>query len=69
MQKRKPEGMPTRSKAIRLHCKECSGDSWAGARDCNLTECDLYPYRVGSIAMGKKYEKAESSLPHMGGGE
>ncbi len=47
--------MPTRGKAIRLHCIECSGDNRAEARLCVIPECNLYPYRMGSIAAGAKW--------------
>lgn len=41
--------------AIRKHCLECCGGSWAEVRDCTpmITpsgerRCTLYPYRFGS---------------------
>ena len=34
-------------KSIRLHCLECSGDSYTEVRECIIHECPLYPYRMG----------------------
>ena len=34
-------------KAIRRHCLSCSGDSPKEVRLCVITDCPLYPYRLG----------------------
>ncbi len=34
-------------KAIREHCFECSGWSFLERKNCEHTECSLYPYRFG----------------------
>ena len=34
-------------KAIRAKCLDCSGGSYAGIRDCPMTDCPLWPYRMG----------------------
>lgn len=34
-------------KAIRAKCIDCSGDSAAEVRACDLEDCPLHPYRMG----------------------
>jgi len=34
-------------KAIRANCMECSVYQPREVRNCNITECPLYPYRMG----------------------
>ena len=34
-------------KAIRQYCIECAGDSMPEVRQCHLTDCPLYGYRMG----------------------
>lgn len=34
-------------KAIRAKCLDCAGDSSNDVRDCVITECPLYAYRLG----------------------
>lgn len=36
-----------RRKAIHLRCLDCSGFEWNEVRDCEHTDCPLYPYRTG----------------------
>lgn len=36
-----------RRKAIHLKCLDCSGFEWNEVRDCEHTDCPLYPYRTG----------------------
>jgi len=41
-------GFPTVWKAIRAKCLDCSGaDGAHWVRDCHLTDCSLWPYRMG----------------------
>ncbi|MEI7606184.1 MAG: hypothetical protein WCJ64_02245 [Rhodospirillaceae bacterium] len=40
------QAMPA-SKAIRLHCVECSGCSAVEARMCVTVGCNLWPFRLG----------------------
>lgn len=35
-------------KAIKKHCLECSGYEKKEVRECKITECVLFPYRLGS---------------------
>ncbi len=35
-------------KAIKKHCLECSGYEKKEVRDCKITDCVLFPYRLGS---------------------
>ncbi len=34
-------------KAIRAKCIDCSGDQLKEVRLCPVTDCDLWPYRMG----------------------
>jgi len=36
-------------KAIRKNCVECSGGSFEETKNCNITDCPLYPYRSGRV--------------------
>lgn len=38
----------TRSQAIRKHCIECSGGNRAEVRNCTVTQCYLYRFRMGT---------------------
>jgi len=44
-------------KAIRAKCIDCSGGQLAEVKECTVTECTLYPYRMGKRP--KKVEVAE----------
>ncbi len=35
-------------KAIRANCIECSGGSLREVRECHITDCALWPYRMGT---------------------
>jgi hypothetical protein len=35
-------------KAIRRHCIECSGGTFRNALWCPVTDCTLWPYRLGA---------------------
>ena len=37
-----------RAKAIRVKCLDCCCDSHAEVRKCHITECALWPFRIGS---------------------
>lgn len=39
--------MLTPVKAIRAYCLECSNQQPSEVRDCHLTDCPLWPYRMG----------------------
>ena len=42
-------------KAIRKKCLECSGGYTEEVLNCEITECSLYPYRLGlGYIQGKK---------------
>jgi hypothetical protein len=34
-------------KAIRKHCLECSSGSKGEVKNCIITDCPLYPFRLG----------------------
>jgi hypothetical protein len=40
-------GIPTPMKAIRLKCLDCVCQQPSFVRDCQLTSCALWPYRMG----------------------
>ena len=42
-------------KAIRKHCKDCSGNSTKEVANCLISNCSLYPYRMGMRP--RTYEK------------
>lgn len=50
----KSEAAPSRAKAVRLHCIQCSGGNRAIVRRCVIKDCNLYPFRMGSLARGKE---------------
>jgi hypothetical protein len=35
-------------KAIKKFCYECTGGSVKERKDCSITDCPLYPYRLGT---------------------
>ena len=39
--------MPTPVKSIRKKCLDCSGGSVKEVRECEITDCALYPFRMG----------------------
>lgn len=50
--------MPTQTplKAIRAKCLDCSGNYYKNVRECPITKCPLYQYR-----MGKRPQRDNSS--------
>jgi len=46
-----------RRKAIRLRCWDCSGFEYNEVSGCDRTDCELYPYRMGT---GKQNAKARN---------
>lgn len=38
---------PTPLRAIRAKCKDCTADHLAEIKDCPITACALYPFRLG----------------------
>ena len=54
-------------KAIRAKCKECNGTS-SEIRDCEMTDCTLWPYRLGHRAegTGKRREMTEEQRAKAG---
>lgn len=47
-------------RAIRKKCLDCSGDSAAEVRACELTACPLYPYRLGKNPNRKGRELSDT---------
>lgn len=39
--------MSTPVKSIRAYCLECSNQQPAEVKNCHLTDCPLWPYRMG----------------------
>lgn len=44
----------SRGKAIKRHCKGCCAGSWDEVKECHLTTCPLYPFRLGKDPGAKK---------------
>lgn len=40
-------GIPKPLRAIRMKCVDCSGGSKKEVKECRVTHCALYPYRMG----------------------
>ena len=34
-------------KAIRAKCLDCTNNQYTEVKDCQMTKCSLYPYRLG----------------------
>lgn len=41
-------------KAVRAKCLDCCGGSPAEVRECEITHCDLHPYRMGKNPFRQK---------------
>ena len=41
-------------KAIRANCLDCSGNQAAEVRRCHLTDCPLWPFRMGKNPYHKR---------------
>lgn len=39
-------------KAIRAKCLDCSGNYYKSVRECPVTKCPLFPYRMGKRPQG-----------------
>jgi len=50
--------MATPVKAIRAKCLDCSGDQPSEVRKCEISECPLFPFRLGKnpnrLGIGRK---------------
>lgn len=46
-------------KAIKAKCMDCSGDYINEVRGCPITDCPLYPFRLGKNPFRKKREITE----------
>ena len=46
-------------RAIRAKCLDCCGGSPAEVRECEITHCDLHPYRMGKNPFRKKRELSD----------
>jgi hypothetical protein len=47
----------TRTKAIRLHCLECSGNSPKEVTLCHIFDCPLWQFRCGTSTKSKQYKE------------
>ena len=45
----------TRALAIKKHCSDCAGDTKKEVICCELTDCPLWPYRLGDSLNSKSY--------------
>jgi hypothetical protein len=48
-ERRKKLGFPVPLVAIRENCLECQGEGPNYVRDCDVTTCKLWPYRMGRV--------------------
>ena len=48
MEKEKVNNRLTRKQAIRKKCLECSGNNKIEVRKCEIKDCPLYRYRLGT---------------------
>ena len=46
-------------KAIRAKCMDCSNDSYSEIANCPVTNCPLWPFRMGKNPYRKKKELSE----------
>jgi len=46
-------------KAIRSNCLECSGDNKKEVKLCQITDCPLYPFRLGKNPNYKRRQLTE----------
>lgn len=46
-------------RAIRAKCRECCNDSIFEARHCEMTDCPLWPYRLGHRPKPDEVEAAD----------
>lgn len=52
--KRYADKVTNRGSAIRAKCVECSGGALSEVRECPITKCALWPYRMGTDPNNKK---------------
>lgn len=56
-----------KSKAIRLYCMDCAGESTKEVTLCHITDCPLWPFRMGNkpttLAYKKRMENARRQYP------
>lgn len=49
-------------KAIRLYCLECSGKSPKEVKECTISDCTLFPFRLGKNPNRKGKRLNDNSL-------
>lgn len=49
-------------KSIRAKCVECSGGQPSETRDCAVTDCPLFPYRLGKNPNRQGVGKGKAGL-------
>jgi hypothetical protein len=50
-------------KAIRAKCRECGGNHTKTIRECQITDCPLFPYRMGKRPNGSTNLKKPDLKP------
>ena len=50
-------------KAIRANCLECSGGRRSEIERCHLTECSLWPYRLGRDPTPSRTRSVQNLAP------
>ncbi|MBQ4424569.1 MAG: hypothetical protein II882_02395 [Lachnospiraceae bacterium] len=54
------ESVKTPIRAIRAHCLECSAGQYKEVKLCPVTQCQLYPYRLGHRPKANPEEECNS---------
>lgn len=49
-------------KSIKIHCRDCSGGSYIEQKNCIITDCVLYPFRLGKNP-NRKSKKLNADVP------
>ena len=57
-------GFPGMARSIRLKCLDCSGQQVSYVKDCNITACSLWPFRMGRNPKAEDLWVAE--INHLG---
>ena len=47
----------TKARAIKLHCRDCAGETSKEVTLCVVFDCPLWPYRTGSGPKSNTYRK------------
>ncbi len=54
-------------KAVGKHCFECCGDAYSEVNFCTITDCQLWPFRLGCKPHSPSYHKRITEAWERGG--